>query len=284
MFTELKKTAHYDGLKTNPIDCDWVLFGAPFDATSSYRKGSRLAPNAIREETIKCQETYSLFFDCDIETKSVADIGDLELNNSVGSSLSKIEFLTSNIYTREKKAIMIGGEHLVTLPMFKSVFEKYPELRIIHLDAHADMIDVLFDRKLSHGTVMRRIWEILGDQRIYQFGIRSGSKEELDFAKSHCIVTPFNLDGIESFIPDLANFPIYLTVDLDCFDPSQIPGTGTPETGGVFFKEYLSFLRKIKNLNIVAIDINECAPNLDVSGMSTIFAAKVIRETIAACI
>ena len=283
--TRLNKSAHYHGLKTFTGEETWVFFGAPFDGTSSYRAGSRFAPDAIRQETHLCQEEYSPYFNKELSEVSIADVGNIELPfGNTKEALKQIYTFSKEVISQNKSPFMVGGEHLVSLPVIKSTFEKYPDLHVIHLDAHADMIDELFGESYSHGTVMRRVWDFLGDGRIFQFGIRSGSKDELQFAKKHAVLNPFSLDGIDQHLDKLQDVPIYLTIDLDCFDPSQIPGTGTPETGGIFFKEFISFLRKISHLNFVGIDVNELAPRIDPTGMSTVFAGKVIRETIVSCI
>lgn len=282
---EITKSCHYDGLSHDIEHSDWIFFGAPFDGTSSYRAGSRFAPEAIRLETLLCQEQFSTYFETNLDEVSIADIGNLELPfGNTEKALNQISALTSEIIASSKFPFMVGGEHLVSLPVVSELYKKYPDLRVIHLDAHADMADELFGEKLSHGTVMRRIWDFLGDGKIYQFGIRSASKEEFNFSREHNIMNPFNLNGIEQHLSELEKYPVYLSIDLDCFDPSQIPGTGTPETGGVFFNEFIQFLNKIKHLNFVGIDVNELAPRIDPTGMSTIFASKLIRETICSCI
>ena len=273
---DITKNGHYDGLSHDIENSNWIFFGAPFDGTSSYRAGSRFAPEAIRQETVLCQETFSTYFETELEEISISDIGNLNFPfGNTEKSLNQISSLTSDILATNKYPFMVGGEHLVSLPVVSELYKKYPDLRIIHLDAHADMADDLFGEKLSHGTVMRRIWDFLGDKKIYQYGIRSASKEEFSFSREHNIMNPFNLDGIEQHIPELEKYPIYFTIDLDCFDPSQIPGTGTPETGGVFFNEFIQFLHKIKHLNFVGIDVTELAPRIDPTSMSTVFASKV---------
>lgn len=282
---ELIKRAHYDGMKTEFSESKWIYFGAPFDGTSSYRAGSRFGPEEIRQETLLCQETYSSFFDFDIADSSISDVGNLDLPfGNVLQALSSIKQYTDYIIEHNKHPFMVGGEHLVTLPVIQSLINKYPDLKIIHLDAHADMADDVFGERLSHGTVMRRIFDIIGPERIFQFGIRSGSKIEIDFAKKHNYCNLFDLNIPDDWILKLENSPIYFTVDLDCFDPSQIPGTGTPETGGVFFREFIPFLNKISHLNFVGMDVNELAPRIDPTSMSTVFAAKIVREMIASCI
>jgi agmatinase len=280
----LDKAQHYDGLGTNSED-KWLFFGAPYDGTSSYRAGSRFAPEAIRLETVLCQETYSPYFDLDISEKPISDVGNLDLPyGNRAKALDIIGDCAETIYAANQHPFMIGGEHLISLPAVAAAAKKYPDLRIIHLDAHADMADELFGETLSHGTVMRRIHDIIGDGKIYQFGIRSGNQAEINFTKKHNIVNMFNLENYEQHVAEWEKYPIYLTIDLDCFDPSQLPGTGTPETGGVFFKDFIPFLKTIGHLNFIGIDVNELAPRLDPSNMSTVFACKVIRETIAACV
>ncbi|MPM53937.1 Agmatinase [bioreactor metagenome] len=186
-------------------------------------------------------------------------------------------------YTRElledgKLPCMIGGEHLVTLGAVKAVVQKYPELHMIHFDAHADLRDDYLGERLSHATVMRRTWDLVGDGKIFQFGIRSGEKSEFDFARAHTVMSKFNFDGLDQAVKELAGKPVYLTIDLDVLDSSVFPGTGTPEAGGVTFNELLSAMQKLCGLSIVACDVNELSPMLDASGASTAVACKVLRE------
>ena len=178
----------------------------------------------------------------------------------------------------EKIPFMIGGEHLVSYSSIKAVYEKYPELRVIHLDAHADLREEYMEEKFSHATVLRRVWDFLGDKKIYQFGIRSGTKEEFEFAKEHTYINMFDLTKIDKYIEELKKFPIYITVDLDVFDPSFFPGTGTPEPGGIDIKEFINFLKKIMGLNIIGADVVELSPHYDHSGISSALAVKVVRE------
>jgi agmatinase len=259
-------------------DSDIVLFGAPFDGTTSYRPGTRFASAAIRNESYGI-ETYSPYLDKDLLDYRIFDAGDLEFGfGNTERVLNTIEEMTESILEDNKKPLMIGGEHLVTLGSIRAVAKKYQELHIIHFDAHADLRDDYLGEKLSHASVMRRCHEIIGDGRIYQFGIRSGDREEFLWAKDHVFTQKFNLDGIDQVIEHLQGKPVYLTIDLDVLDPSVFPGTGTPEAGGVTFMELINALNEVFKLNIVAMDMNELSPVYDQSGASTALACKLLRE------
>jgi agmatinase len=190
--------------------------------------------------------------------------------------------ITDRILEKNKLPCMIGGEHLVTLGAFEQVYKRYPEVRVIHFDAHTDLREEYLGERLSHASVIRRIWDIIGDKKIYQFGIRSGEKNEFYWAKEHTILNKFNFEGLEEAIEECKEYPIYFTIDLDVLDPSIFSGTGTPEAGGVTFEELLTAICKVSELNIVGMDVNELAPNLDISGASTAVACKVVRELLLA--
>ena len=259
-----------------------VLFGAPYDSTTSYRPGTRFASRAIRSESFGL-ETYSPYQDKDLEEIQVFDSGDLELSfGRVDLALADIKARTQTILADNKRPFMIGGEHLVTLPAVEATFEKYPDLQVIQFDAHTDLREAYLDAKLSHATVIRRIHDFLGDGKIHQFGIRSGERAEFQFAKEHTNLHKYNLDGLKETVAALKDTPVYLTIDLDVFDPGVFPGTGTPEAGGIFFMEFVESLKLISQLNIVALDINELSPALDQSGASTALACKVVRELLLA--
>ena len=183
-----------------------------------------------------------------------------------------------------KLPLLIGGEHLVTLGSLRAVFRCFPELHILHFDAHADLRDDYLGAKLSHACVIRRCHELVGDGRIHQFCIRSGDREEFRFAKDHTDLHPFCFDGLEALTRELTQTgaPVYFTIDLDCLDPSVFPGTGTPEAGGVTFPQLLEAIRLVARTNVVAADVNELAPMLDQSGVSTATACKVLRELLLA--
>lgn len=257
-----------------------VIFGAPFDGTTSYRPGARFAPSHMRNESYGI-ESYSPYLDLDLEDIKVFDGGDLELSlGNTKKALNTIKNYIDRLLKDGKFPIMIGGEHLVTLGAVSAFINHYPNLHIIHFDAHADLRDTYMGEKLSHATVMRRCWELVGDNRIFQFGIRSGDREELYWGKDHVFINKFNFAGIERLGGRIKDSPIYLTIDLDIIDPSEFPGTGTPEAGGVTFKELLESIWKLDSLNIVGIDMVELSPIYDPSGISTALACKLLREVI----
>lgn len=259
-------------------ESDVVILGAPFDGTTSFRPGTRFAPNVIRLDSDGI-ETYSPYQNEDLEDRNIYDCGDSEIIfGNTKQTLDNIHNDIKNIITDQKKIMMIGGEHLVSLPSIQAVYEQYPELRIIHFDAHTDLRNDYVGEKLSHATVIKRVSDMIGPNRIYQFGIRSGLKEEFIFAKNNHYIEQFTVDTVSSIISEIKDYPIYITLDLDVLDPSIMSGTGTPEPGGVSFKELLNALIQLKGLNIVGADIVELSPTYDPSGVSTAVACKLIRE------
>ena len=261
-----------------------VIFGAPFDSTTSFRPGARFGPSAIRHDSFGL-ETYSPYQDKDLTDYAIFDRGDLELCFGDSSlALADIENCSAEILKSGKFPFLIGGEHLVSLGSIRAVLKQYPNLHRVHFDAHADLRDDYLGAKLSHACVIRRCHDLIGDNRIHQFCIRSGDKSEFEFAKSHTDMHKFNFDGLEDLADTLtaSNIPVYFTVDLDCLDPSAFPGTGTPEAGGVTFIQLLSAIQTVCRCNIVGADINELAPMLDASGVSTATACKVLREFLLA--
>lgn len=270
-------------------DCEYeaariVLFGAPFDSTTSFRPGARFGSAAMRHESFGL-ETYSPYQDKDLTDYNIFDSGDLELCfGSAEAALADIEDRAATILKDDKLPVLIGGEHLVTLGSVRAVFEKYPDLHIIHFDAHADLRDDYLGAQLSHACVIRRCHDLVGDGRIHQFCIRSGEREEFAFAKEHTDMHPFDFSGLDELVEALktSGTPVYFTIDLDCLDPSAFPGTGTPEAGGVTFLQLLEAIQKVAKTNIVAADVNELAPMLDPTGVSTATACKVLRELLLA--
>lgn len=263
-------------------DADIVIFGAPFDSTTSFRPGTRFGSAAIRHESFGI-ETYSPYLDKDLTDCCVFDSGDIEL--SMGSSVKALDAIserTATILADGKRPLMIGGEHLVTLGAFREIFRKYPDVCIIHFDAHADLRQEYLDVELSHACVLRRCHDLVGDGRIFQFGIRSGDRSEFYWsAEGHTQMRKFDFQGLEEVVAGLEGKPVYFTIDLDVLDPSIFPGTGTPEAGGVSFLELLKAIRTVgEGCNVVGCDVNELCPSYDQSGVSTAVACKVVRELI----
>ena len=265
-------------------DAKIVLFGAPFDSTTSFRPGARFGPAAMRHESFGL-ETYSPYQDADLTDYAVFDSGDLELCfGSTEAALSDIEERTETILADGKLPVLLGGEHLVTLGAFRAVLNRYPDVHIIHFDAHADLRDDYLGAKLSHACVLRRCHDLIGDGRIHQFCIRSGERKEFQFAKEHTDMHPLTLDGLSDCVAVLktSHTPVYFTIDLDCLDPSVFPGTGTPEAGGITFLQLLEAMQEVSQCRIVGADVNELAPMLDTTGVSTATSCKVLRELLIA--
>lgn len=265
-------------------DAKIVLFGAPFDSTVCFRPGARFGPSAIRHESFGL-EAYSPYQKKDLSDAAVFDAGDLELPfGSPEAALSEIEKTASSILKDGKLPFLLGGEHLVTLGSVRALSAEYPRLQIIQFDAHADLRKDYLGVRLSHACVMRRCYELVGENRIHQFCIRSGTGEEFRFAEKH---TDLHLFGFEWLGPLLSkliekNTPVYLTIDLDCLDPSVMPGTGTPEAGGVSFPALLRAILHVSHAKIVGADVTELSPMLDTSGCSTAAACKIVREMLLA--
>ena len=261
-----------------------MLYGAPYDSTTSYRPGARFGPAAIRHESYGL-ETYSPYQNADLTDFDVFDSGDLELCfGSSESALADIEARAAEILRDGKFPLLLGGEHLVTLGAVRAAVKKYPDLHIVHFDAHADLRDDYLGAKLSHACVLRRCHELVGDGHIHQFCIRSGDRAEFEFAAQHTEMHKFDFTGLAQLTAQLceSKVPVYLTIDLDCLDPSCFPGTGTPEAGGISFLQLLEAIRTVTKANIIGADLNELAPTLDTTGVSTATACKVLRETLIA--
>lgn len=273
-----KNISTFIGCDASFDEASLVVYGAPFDGTTSFRPGTRFAPGLMRLESYGL-ESYSPYLDVDLEDYAVFDGGDLDLPfGNTERVLNLIEEFADDIVSEKKIPFMIGGEHLVTLANFKAVHKEHPDVHVIHLDAHADLRDDYMGEKLSHATVMRRVWDIVGDKKIYQFGIRSFEKAESVFSKSHTTTERFTCDTMGAVAEELKDKPVYVTIDLDVLDPSIFPGTGTIEPGGISFKELLAGIHVLKDLNIVGADIVELSPHNDSSGLSTAVACKVLRE------
>jgi agmatinase len=278
------------------------LFGAPFDGTTSFRPGTRFGPSAMRQVS-DSMEDYSPYQDKHVEDALVCDLGDIELPiGNTAMALDLIEDSCRHILEAGKKPAMLGGEHLVTLATVRALAEKYPDLHIIHFDAHTDLRDEFLGVELSHATVIKKCWEILGDGRIHSFGIRSGLREEFVFGQKHLDFHPFLVGpgkisqgskaqsreeiilSYQEVMDELARTfknkvtPVYITLDLDVFDPGIMPGTGTLEAGGLSFLEVLDLLFRMEGTNLVGFDINELSPPYDPTGQSTALALKLLRE------
>ena len=278
-----RNTETFLGCDAEYQDATTVLYGAPFDSTTSFRPGARFGSRSIRQESYGL-ETYSPYQDLDLTDYAVFDSGDLELPfGDTAATLKLIRERAATILQDGKRPFLLGGEHLVTLGAVEATAEKYPDLHIIHFDAHADLRNDYLGTPLSHASVIRRCFDLLGKERISQFGIRSGDRAEFLWGQGRVHTQLFDFNGLGHILDTLAGKPVYFTIDLDVLDPSCFPGTGTPEAGGVTFLELLeAIFLVLSQANVVACDVVELAPTLDLSGMSTATACKVVREMLIA--
>lgn len=263
------------------------LLGFPFDGTACFRKGTVKGPQAIREISYGI-ESFSPYLDADLEDFDFFyDLGDLNLSESSEEEkrwqqgVENFEKLASPDEIRNKRIsfLMIGGEHSVSYAPIKSYLKAYPNLVLLHLDAHADLRDGYEGYHYSHASVIRRALDHFGPEHdLIQYGIRSGTREEYKWMRDNgtqCLSLNNFLERVEMID---SNRPVYLTLDLDYFDPSYFPGTGTPEPGGENFHSFVKLMKILRNKNLVACDAVELSPDLDSSGNSSVFAAKVVRE------
>ncbi len=258
-----------------------VIYGMPMDYTVSFRPGSRFGPARIREVSIGLEE-YSPYLDRSLEDIRYFDAGDLLLPfGNAARSLDIIGEFVRGVLADGKMPVGLGGEHLVSWPIFQEMYAKYPDLAIIHFDAHTDLREQYEGEPLSHSTPLRKAAELIGGNNIYQFGIRSGSREEWAYAREHIHFHPFEVaEPLKKVLPSLEGRPVYLTIDIDVLDPSCAPGTGTAEAGGITSKELLDAVHAIarSGVNVVGCDLVEVAPAYDPTEQTQIVASKVIRE------
>ena len=278
------ESAIFMGAKRNPDDCSIGIFGVNYDGTCSYKSGTRFGPNAIRLVST-CLETFCPRLGKDLEDFNYVDFGSLEIDKNDSKSVIKaVKSATDFIMSRKLTPIMLGGEHSITSGAIEALVNKYPDLILIQLDAHADLRNSYMGNEHSHACAMQRCLDVLPEKKILQVGIRSGTKEEFKIMGQHNQLVKFlpgeNAQELKKALLPYSNSPIYLTIDLDWFDPSLLPGTGTPEPGGFFWNDFEVILETLKEFRIVASDIVELSPEIDNSGVSSVVAAKVLRSLI----
>ena len=261
-----------------------VLYGMPMDWTVSYRPGQRFGPQRIREVSIGLEE-YSFYLDRELGDVPFFDAGDVPLPfGNAEKSLAEIKTFVEKVIADGKVPVGMGGEHLVSLPVMEAMADKYKDLAIIHFDAHTDLREDYEGEPYSHATPIRKIANKIGPQNVYSFGIRSGLKEELQWAKENGMhISLFEvLEPLKEILATLAGRPVYVTIDIDVLDPAHAPGTGTVDCGGITSKELLASIHEIarSGVNVVGFDLVEVAPIYDTSEMTVNTASKLIREMI----
>lgn len=263
-----------------PDDAEIALFGVCWDGTSSYKAGSRFAGFAVREASFG-MEDYSFYQNLSISESRFCDYGDLLLPpQQKDRVLGDIESAVKEIRGKGQFPIAFGGEHLVALPLILAAHEAHPDMAVIHMDAHADLRDELWGDTMTHATIIGRAADKIGYENVFQFGIRSGSKEEWALAQKHKTMRPFTVEALSEVIAKLGDRPIYITLDMDVLDPSLYPGTGTPEPGGITWDLLIAGLKLFKGKRLVGMDCLELAPHYDPTGVSAMCMAKTLREMI----
>lgn len=263
------------------------LLGFCYDGSTSFRPGSRFAPNAIRDASIG-METYSSYACLDLEDYLILDVGNLPFSPSrLENSFNYFREWTGDLRMKEDgiKFLTLGGEHSISYAPIELYLKNFPDLVIIHLDAHTDLRDGYLGDPYSHAAVIRRVVEKMkGTQSLFQYGIRSGLKEEFLWMEKEGTLSR----SFESFIEKISKIPedraVYLTLDLDFFDPSFLPGTGTPEPGGESFPHFMKIVKELRKKNLVGADVVELSPPLDLSGNSNFFASIIVREILLSLI
>lgn len=258
-----------------------VIYGAPMDYTVSYRPGARFGPEKIRNVSVALEE-YSPYRDRSLDEINFYDAGDLVLPfGNVDKSLQMIYETTKMIYEDKKFPIMLGGEHLVSLPAIQAAYEYFKNLKVIHLDAHTDLRNDYEGEVNSHATVIKKVADLVDASNVFQLGIRSGTREEFAYGKMNTNLY-FNrlIEPLDEVVEKCAANPVYITLDIDVLDPAFAPGTGTPEPGGVSFRELLYAFDKFNKLNVIGFDLVEVAPPYDHADITSIVAAKIVREAL----
>lgn len=270
------------------------ILGFEFDGTACFRKGTKAGPNALRDVSDGI-ESYSPYLNRDIEDVSFYDLGNLPIQiepsgnehqdieaqwqlatDAYFEQFSALDFAKHNI-----KTIVLGGEHSISYAPIVKYLQQFPDLALLHLDAHADLRDGYLNFHYSHASIIRRALDHFGEQHeLIQYGIRSGTKEEYQWMREHQTIKNSREDFLEAVKSIPSDRPIYLTLDLDYFDPSYFPGTGTPEPGGEDFHSFVSLCKILKDKRFVGCDVVELSPEIDSTGNSDVFAAKVVRELI----
>ena len=267
------------GSRRDPAGCRVGLFGVPYDGTTSFRPGTRFGPAAIREVS-QGLETYCPQLDLDLEDLTYADLGAVDIPFGAPEPVvNAVQQATTAVLDLGLNPLMLGGEHSISSGAVAAVANQHPDLVLVQLDAHADLREEWLGARHSHACAMRRCLEILPSQTLFQLAIRSGTREEFNELHESGRLMP-SIDALQQALAPLKGKPIYLTVDLDWFDPAVLPGTGTPEPGGFLWRDFAAVVDLLRGHRLVAADVVELAPHLDSSGVSSVLAAKVTRSLI----
>lgn len=262
------------------------IIGFGFDGTACFRKGTRHGPDGLRSISEDI-ESYSPYQDYDLEDFTFYDLGNLELGEKAdveaqwhhaSEDFNRI-FNSIDLAEADVRVLTLGGEHSISYAPIVKCLQQYDDLVLLHLDAHADLRDGFEGYHYSHASIIRRVLDNFGpNHQLIQYGIRSGTREEYRYMHENGTVRNSRQEFLDSVAAIPHDRPIYLTLDLDYFDPSFLPGTGTPEPGGEDFHSFISLIKLLSQRNLVGCDVVELSPQIDPTGNSDVFAAKIVRE------
>jgi len=268
--------AIYMGSQRDPAGCRVGLFGVPYDGTTSFRPGTRFGPAAVREVS-NGLETYCPELDRDLLDLAFADLGAVDIPYGAPDPVvAAVRDATTTVLELGLRPLMLGGEHSISSGAVAAVAAQHPDLVLVQLDAHADLREEWLGARHSHACAMRRCLEVLPSGELRQIAIRSGTRAEFSELRSSGRLVP--IAAMAEALRPLRGRPLYLTVDLDWFDPAVMPGTGTPEPGGFHWGDFAVLVAELRQHRLVAADVVELAPQLDPSGVSAVLAAKVTRS------
>ncbi|WP_066634583.1 agmatinase [Desulfolucanica intricata] len=281
MINLVERCTGFMGCRENYEQAPLVLIGVPMDFTVSFRPGTRQGPQQIRKVSYGLEE-YSFYLNRDLREYSFCDLGDIVLPfGNITECLRRIDEVAQTLFKDDKLPLVLGGEHLISLPFIERAARIYSNLAVLQFDAHADLREEYMGERYSHATVMRRAVEVLGERNLYQFGIRSGDGTEFSFAREHTNLFPGEVIGpLKQVLDELGDRPLYVTVDIDVVDPCYAPGTGTPEPGGISSREVLEIIYLLGKKKVIGFDLVEVCPPFDPSERTAILAAKIVREAI----
>jgi agmatinase len=265
-------------------DARIVLFGIPFEGRVNLRRGADHGPRELRLASDSI-ETYSPFLGRDLEDLAIADLGDCELGDGTPrEQLAQAREEIRRFWRPGLRPVMLGGDHTATLPVIEVLAPAIPDLRILQLDAHPDLREEFLGERYNYASAMARIMDVVPAERVYQVGMRTGSREEFERRRPNFfpVMAGHPLDVVRRVLPELLGHPLYVTIDVDVLDPAHAPGTGSPEPGGLSVPELIEIVRLVGAATVIGGDLVEVTHAWDPTARTGIAASWVIREALLA--
>jgi len=266
----------------SPDEAQIVFFGIPFEGKVNLRKGADRGPLDLRLASDSI-ETYSPALDRDLEDLAMADLGDCELPDAPPrAQLEAAREETRRFWRPGLRPVMLGGDHTATLPVIEVLAAAVPDLRIVQFDAHPDTREEFLGERFCYASAMARVMEVVPPERVFQVGMRTGSREEFErrLPNFFPVTAVAPGDAVRRILPELRRHPLYVTIDIDVLDPSEAPGTGSPEPGGLRVPEVVELIRLLQGCEVVGTDLVEVAHAHDPSGRTGIAGSWFLREAI----